>query len=114
MSVRININENTIILKEEGAWKKVLPMLSSEILTDCNEYCKRDTGMLIASSLTHSRLNEGVLVWQTPYAARQYYEIRTAYKDKNPKATWRWVEVAKQHRKDRWERKAREIARYYG
>jgi hypothetical protein len=78
--------------------------LAGEILNDCNEYCKEDTGMLIASSYIHSRLDEGLLVWQTPYAKRQYWQIRTAYTDVNPQATWRWAEVAKARHKDRWAR----------
>lgn len=114
MSVRITINENTIQAKIDNTWKNGLEMLSSEILRDCNRYCKEDTGMLIMSSYIHSRLKEGVLIWQTPYAARQYYEIQTAYKDVNSNASWRWCEVAKNNHRDRWARQAQEIVRKYG
>lgn len=89
-------------------------MLATQILKDCNFYCKEDTGMLIASSLIHSDLKNGKLVWQTPYAARQYYKIPTAYKDVNPNASWRWVEVAKNNFKHDWERQAQAIVRVYG
>ena len=114
MSVRITINENTIQAKIDNTWKNGLEMLSSEILRDCNRYCKEDTGMLIMSSYIHSRLKEGLLIWQTPYAARQYYEIQTAYKDVNSNASWRWCEVAKNNHRDRWARQAQEIVRKYG
>ena len=70
--------------------------------------------MLIDSSLIHSDLKHGVLRWQTPYAARQYYEIRTAYTDVNPNASWRWCEVAKQAHQDEWKRMASAIVRRYG
>ena len=113
MSVRININETGIAAKIDQAWERGRQMLSSEILRDCNRYCKEDTGILIASSLTHSDLKQGKLVWQTPYAARQYYEIRTAFKDVNSNASWRWVEVAKNLHAQDWERKAQAIVRYY-
>ena len=89
-------------------------MLASIIRTDCNKYCKEDTGMLIASSLIHSRLGEGLIIWQTPYAARQYYAIPTAYHDVNPNATWRWCEVAKNNHKAQWARQAQNITKYYG
>ena len=76
MPVRIDINADKIKYKIDRTIKNGMGMLSSEILRDCNKYCKEDTGMLMISSYIHSRLDEGLLIWQTPYAARQYYEIR--------------------------------------
>ena len=114
MSVKFNIDESKIQVKMDNIWKNGLEMLSSEILRDCNKYCKEDTGMLIMSSYIHSDLKNGKLVWQTPYAARQYYAIPTAYHDVNPNATWRWCEVAKNNHLDRWCRQAQAIARLYG
>ena len=90
----------------ETAWEAGLPILSEEILADCNEYCKEDTGTLIQSSLIHSQLDKGKLIWQTPYARRQYWDIETAYKDRNPQATWKWCEAAKQKWEERWKRLA--------
>ena len=113
MAVRIEINENSIKAKIDNTWKNGLEMLSSQILRDCNMYCKEDTGMLIMSSYIHSRLKDGLLIWQTPYAARQYYEIPTAYKDVNPNASWRWCEVAKQNHLAEWGRQAQAITRLY-
>lgn len=113
MAVKIIINEDTIQAKIDNAWESGLEMLSSEVLRDCNKYCKEDTGMLIMSSFIHSDLKHGRLIWQTPYAARQYYEIRTAYKDVNSNASWRWCDVAKSNHLDRWKRQAQAIARLY-
>lgn len=113
MSVRINISPSRIGAKIDRAWVAGREMLSSQILKDCNYFCKEDTGLLIISSHEHSDLKRGRLVWQTPYAARQYYEIRTAYKDVNPNATWRWVEVAKRAFLKDWQRQAEAIKRYY-
>lgn len=114
MAVRITINENSIRATIDNTWKTGLEMLSSQILRDCNEFCKEDTGMLIMSSLIHSRLNEGLLIWNTPYAARQYYEIQTANPSPNSNATWRWAEVAKNRYQERWARQAQAIMRMYG
>lgn len=113
MAVRIQINENSIQAKIDNIWESGLEMLTSQILKDCNMYCKEDTGMLIMSSYIHSRLKEGLLIWKTPYAARQYYEIPTAYHDVNSNATWRWVEVAKQNHLAEWGRQAQAITRLY-
>ena len=109
MPVKINIPKGAVVEKVEKAFKAGLPQLSEEILNDCNLYCKEDTGMLIASSLVHSRPQEGKLIWQTPYARRQYWEIRTAYTDVNPNASWKWCEVAKRLHKDQWNRQAQRL-----
>ena len=114
MPVRISINEGKIKTITDNPFGDGLAILSSQILKDCNLYCKMDTGALINSSLIHSDLPKGRLVWQTPYAARQYYEIQTAYKDVNPNASWRWVEVAKSRHQADWEKQAQEIIRKYG
>lgn len=114
MPVRFNINTAQIKKKcDNPLGEQGLEMLSSQILKDCNMYCKEDTGMLIASSMIHSKLKEGLLIWQTPYAARQYYEIQTAYKDVNANASWRWCEVAKSLHLAEWGRMAQAIARLY-
>ena len=113
MAVKFNINERNIQVKIDNAWETGLEMLSSQILKDCNRYCKEDTGMLIISSYIHSDLKKGRLVWNTPYAARQYYEIRTAYTDVNENASWRWCELAKSLHVDDWGKQAQAITRYY-
>ena len=114
MSVKFNISDQKIKVKIDNVWENGLEMLSSQILKDCNRYCKEDTGLLIISSYSHSNLKKGLLVWQTPYAARQYYEIRTAYKDVNANASWRWCELAQQLHKSDWVRQAQAIVRLYG
>lgn len=113
MSVRIEINEGSIQAKIDGNWANGLEMLSSQILKDCNLYCKEDTGMLIMSSYIHSDLKHGKLVWNTPYAARQYYEIPTAHHDVNSQAVWRWAEYAKSLHLADWGRQAQAIMRLY-
>ncbi len=106
MGVKISINQLGIYKKVNDAWNSGLPALSEEILEDCNKYAKRADGYLIDSSNIHSKPQKGLLVWKTPYALRQYWEIKTAHKDKNPKATWMWCEQAKIDKFPDWQRKA--------
>lgn len=107
--MKVSISKRAIEAKINGAFQKGLGQLSQEVLNDCNLYCKEYKGDLIASSLVHSRPQEGKLVWQTPYAKRQYWEIQTAFPDKNPNASWKWCEVAKRLHRDRWERQAERL-----
>lgn len=109
MPVKINLRRSAVEARVSEAFQASLPLLCEEILTDCNQYCKEDTGMLIASSLTHSRPQEGKLIWQTPYARRQYWAIRTAYRTVNPNATWRWCEHAKNRHLAQWNQQAQRL-----
>ena len=103
MSVQIRISPAQVSARVSTAWNAGLAALSEEILADCNEYCKEDRGTLIASSLVHSLPSEGKLVWQTPYARRQYWEIRTSL---TPGRTFKWCETAKRKNNGRWLRLA--------
>ena len=112
MGVRININKAAVKQKLISRFdERTLPALSEQILKDCNEYCKEDTGALIASSLLHSRPEKGQLVWATPYARRQYWEIRSASHDVRPQASWRWCLKAKQMHLDSWRALAQKLFR---
>ena len=101
--MKVQINRATLQAKVMTAWKAGLFGLTSEILADCNEYVKRDIGTLENSSLIHSDLNEGIIRWETPYARRQYWEIKTSL---TPGRTWRWFETAKRRHLGRWQQLA--------
>ena len=103
MPIKIRIDANHVGAKVMTAWKDGLAALSEEILADCNEYCKEDQGTLIASSQAASIPSEGKLIWQTPYAKRQYWAIETSL---TPGRTWKWCETAKRKHRERWKRLA--------
>jgi hypothetical protein len=108
MPIRIQIDPNKVGLKVQGAWKESLLPLSSQILGDCNQYVKVDQHGLESSSYAASKLNEGKLVWDTPYAKRQYWEIRTSL---TPGRTWKWCETAKRKFKSDWQKLAERLLR---
>lgn len=102
--MKITINKAQVQAKVMGAWKENLFGLTSEILADCNEYVKRSPEKTMQkSSWIHSKLSEGLIVWETPYAKRQYWEIPTAL---TPGTTWRWVETAKRAHLTQWQKLA--------
>ena len=99
MPVKISISSARVESRVKSAWQDGLENLSNEILADCNEYCKEDQGTLISSSMAHSLPKEGKLIWETPYAKRQYWAIKTSL---TPGRTWKWCETAKRKYKTRW------------
>ena len=101
VSVKITISKAQVKAKVDSAWKAGLFVLSNEILADCNQYVKRSPDRtMLKSSLIQSRPQDGVLVWDTPYAKRQYWEIQTAL---TPGTTWRWIETAKRKHLKQWQ-----------
>lgn len=104
MPVKIMINTSQVSARVMNVFNdEVIPEVSEEILADCNEYCKEDTHALIDSSIIHSQPKKGLLIWQTPYAKRQYWEIKTSLA---PGRTWKWCETAKRKRKSLWAKSA--------
>ena len=108
MSVKIKIDPNQCAAKVQGAWDKGLFVLSSQVLGDCNQFVKVDQHTLESSSYAASRLSEGKLVWDTPYAKRQYWEIKTSL---TPGRTWKWCETAKRKFKEDWQKLAEKLLR---
>ena len=108
MPVRIEIDANKVGMRVKGAWDKSLTPLSSQILGDCNQYVKVDQHTLESSSYEASILREGKLVWDTPYAKRQYWEIKTSL---TPGRTWKWCETAKRKCKAEWQKLAEKLLR---
>ena len=106
IDVKIKFDGNRVMAKVDKAWDKGLAILTEEILNDSNQYVKVDKHTLEMSALTHSIPKEGKIIWQTPYARRQYWEIQTAYKDVNHNATWKWFHVAKAKHLQKWVRQA--------
>lgn len=97
--MKISINPAQVTAHVDEAWKKALPLITYEVLRDCNEFAKLRTGALRASAHSSSLINEGIIRWNTPYARRQYWKIPTAYE---PGTQWQWCEGAKAKYSQRW------------
>lgn len=76
-----------------------LPILSEQILTDCNTYVRKQSGVLEGSA--HKEAGGKYIVWNGPYAKRVYY-TGTPLKNRNPLASLRWCEVAKRNYSSDW------------
>ena len=100
MSATFNFNVPEIMGNIEAANQEALVKMGKDIIASSNYYCKQDQGMLIASS-QNSDLENGIIVWDTPYAQRQYY-LENAHTDRNPNAQMMWFHKAKDVHCDQW------------
>lgn len=109
MAVKIKFNQQKVMARIDNAWDKGLAILTEEIMNDANQYVKVDKHTLKNSALIHSVPKQGKIIWQTPYAKRQYWEIKTAHTDVNPNASWKWFHVAKSKHMQKWARQAERL-----
>lgn len=109
MGTIIRFDPNAAAARVEKRFNEITPKLTMLIRDDCNEYCKWAEGALVASSFTASKLDEGKIIWRTPYARRQYWEIKTAHRDVHEKATYKWAHVAKKKHSEQWSRQAQKL-----
>lgn len=84
--------------------ENVLKAVTEQALNDSNRYIPKQDGPLEFSSISHSRIDEGLLVWDTPYAKRLYYNPQYNFsKDVNPNARGLWFEHAEAMHMREWE-----------
>lgn len=107
-SVKIKINNAglTVARLQRVFNSKALPILSEQILTDCNTYVRMQSGNLADSG--HTEAGGKRIVWNTPYAKKVYY-TGTPLKNRNPNASLRWCEKAKRMHSGEWAAQASKL-----
>ena len=79
------------------------PILDTQVLKDSNYYAPMDTGNLMSSGITGSKIGSGQLLWTAPYAKKMYYGVGYNFsKDSNPNAQAKWFEKAKATKIGNW------------
>jgi len=77
-------------------------ILDMQVLKDTEPYVPRDDGKLVGSGVRGTKIGSGEVVYDSPYAKKQYYTMRNKARDVHPLATMRWFESAKSTRKQVW------------
>lgn len=103
IDIKININENEIGKRIDKRLDSAQFALDEQVLKDSNTFIPAREWYLRNSGSLHSRIGEGLIAWQTPYARRLYYNPQFNFsKDENPNAQGLWYEVAKARFGDDW------------
>lgn len=100
MSVIVSTDFRAITERVARDRRKMIFKVTTQALKDSNNYARRQSGDLIKSSLIATDYENGLLVWNTPYAKRVYW-TGVPLGNKNPKARLMWAHFAKtQHNKE--------------
>jgi len=93
MSVNIDINQ--LLKRAEQMERQGMLLLKSEVAKGCNPYVPFDHGMLAKSVEPSIYTDDPYLIWDTPYAAAQYYMYEHKSTDVHPNAQRYWFEAFK-------------------
>lgn len=104
MAVTIKTDRARIAARIKAGTRRMIYEVTEQAKSDCNEYCKYDQGQLRESVETASDFENGILVWDQPYAAYAYYTGEPSH-DKTYKM---WCEVAHDKHGDHWQEIAQE------
>ncbi|MFJ8457275.1 minor capsid protein [Bacillus paramycoides] len=105
--IRVNAQVDTGLIESKvlEATKKAQFALDQQVLKDSNYFIPKDTGELERSSIRFSKLGEGHIEYNTPYARRIYYGVNFDFsKDVNPNARALFFEEAKARNVTDWAR----------
>ncbi len=101
--MKIDMNVGKVSTRLKGHIGTLQPILDNQVLKDSNYYAPMDTGNLMSSGITGSKIGSGQLEWTAPYAKKMYYGINYNFsKDSNPHARAKWFEEAKKSFIERW------------
>ena len=102
--MKLIFDEAKVNTKISNRVRKAQYLLDQQVIKDSNLYCPEDTGDLQDSAIIGQQ--PGIILWDSVYARRQYYEDNNKSRDKNPRASMKWFEVAKSEKKREWEKLA--------
>ena len=84
MSVTINFDISHLLSNADIATKEAVAFMAEQVLKDSNKFAPKDDNSLINSSLNNSDLENGLIVWDTPYAQYLYHGVLMVGKNGSP------------------------------
>ena len=103
LSSRVEFDLNKLLAKYRSRAKTAQIVLDESVLKDTDAYVRYRTGVLARSARTASRIGQGAIIYDTPYAKKVYYdESGYVTKDVHPLATSKWFEESKKKNEKKW------------
>jgi hypothetical protein len=102
ITAEVIFNPSATAARLKMANKRAQKWLDAEVLKDCAPYVPRLTGALEHSGIDGTAIGSGEIIYNSPYAKRQYYGYFNHSTQSHPKASREWFEVAKANNKAVW------------
>jgi hypothetical protein len=105
-TVKANFNDAAAKARFSAAIHEAQMKLDQQVINDSNFYCPlraAQGGTLQKSAIINTVIGDGLVMWKTPYARRQYYGVNFDHsKGANPNACAKWFEAAKARKMEQW------------
>lgn len=111
VNLRLVMQPQLVVSRFNPRFKQAQKWLDNEVVKDSTPYTPMKTGALMRSGINATHYGSGEVVWNTPYAARCYYNKLNFSKDKHPQAQSHWFEKAKAVNKAKWTDGVRKIVK---
>lgn len=72
IKVKMNFNTKKLHAKSAELKQQAVTFVGNELLRKCDPYVPVDTKTLKRSGITHSKPEQGYLMWKTDYAIKQW------------------------------------------
>ncbi len=103
IDARLEINTAKTLSRFDPKYQLAQKRLDSEVVRCCSPYVPMRDGNLMRSGINGTKLGSGQVIWNAPYARRQYYGLNFHFStDKHPQACAQWFEKAKAVHKKEW------------
>lgn len=107
--VTFTVNKAKIRTRLKNANKTAQKWLDNEVLKDTTPYVPRVTGELERSGIAGTVIGFGRVVYNKPYARRQYYGYFEHSKQAHPMATRAWFQASKAVNRGKWVRGVKKL-----
>lgn len=109
MKIEVDFNSVKVGTRLANGRNRAQKWLDNEVLKDSTPYVPRLTGALERSGISGTKIGSGEVVYNTPYARRQYYGEFQHSKQAHTNATRTWFETAKAINRAKWARGVKKI-----
>lgn len=100
--VTFTVNKAKIRTRLSSGAQRAQRWLDNEVLKDSAPYVPRVTGELERSGIAGTKIGSGLLVYNKPYAKKQFYGYFKHTTQAHPQATRRWFYAAKAVNRPKW------------
>ena len=109
-SIKIEFDMAKLERKFGSREKAAQAFLDNEVIKDTDAYVRYRSGALARSVQTASKVGQGLVVYDTPYAKRVYYDNKSIVsKDVHRHATALWFEASKKKNIGSWMKGVKKI-----
>lgn len=103
VTARVEFDPQKLVRKYQNRAKVAQIVLDESVMKDTDEFVRFRSGVLARSAQTASRIGQGAIIYDTPYARKVYYDTHShVTRDVHPKATPKWFEASKQKNIKSW------------